>query len=826
MMTLWKKFKALFSGIEISRPVPRHPAHLWFTLLDLLCILAALIMHGDPRFTVTVAALLIPCALLVYVPYRFCNILMRMILNACIFGAGCFWCMYRLKQGVPMDKMMIEILALWSLTFLTTGASRGYFYLLFIDILMVMYASLLPRLFSLYLCCGAFLTVLIILFRNRTGFLSGDMLLRAPAGSFRRTWHFHLLWLVGAGLIFHFVFGLIPLNDNGLEGLIPVSFNTERESFAPPELKEWLKSGGSVKNSEEGTEARDDAPGDALAPAKTEKGPAAQFPKTPPNVSVVPGDGGGTMGKDLVFRVKSPLKLYHLARLYDDYNGREWRVSPFMRRNRSLDAGSEAHRVKLTYSWEKLFSASLAFPWQAVEFTPDDKGEYGLRYTFHFWGVEILSFRKGPPFNFKAESQLPAITRDEKGAPLPARWPESMRRSAYLRLPRNRISLRVRALAAAVTAGSSTPYAKALALRDYLRRNYTYKLHAERTPRHRESVDYFLFTLGEGHCEYFASALAVLARCAGLPARVATGFSPGNYNTLTSLFEVFEYHAHAWTQIFIPEYGWLTFDATPPSAIVSETTPPGFGKMRDPFGDEWRIRPPELTDNTLDYIQRAKLQAERKKMGESETGKALNDIAAAGEKLREELQKEHRKQADRLKDPALQGKKPLINLTAIRQKAAELLVFLQRKLVDFALFAVSSWTRLLTVTGVALLGLSLLLWAVQLVKRLWRKARFLLLRHRAEQTDRPGRAILNGCHAALLLLELHRMPRENNQELMAYARSLRRDLAPEAEAIFGIFYRAEYRSGDASGAEAEALFRHLQALKNGLEGRKPGDTQS
>ena len=90
MMTLWKKFKALFSGIEITRPVSRHPAHLWFALLDLLCILAALVMHGDPRFTVTVAALLIPCAVLVYVPYRFCNILMRMILNACIFGAGCF----------------------------------------------------------------------------------------------------------------------------------------------------------------------------------------------------------------------------------------------------------------------------------------------------------------------------------------------------------------------------------------------------------------------------------------------------------------------------------------------------------------------------------------------------------------------------------------------------------------------------------------------------------------------------------------------------------------------------------------------------------------
>jgi hypothetical protein len=119
---------------------------------------------------------------------------------------------------------------------------------------------------------------------------------------------------------------------------------------------------------------------------------------------------------------------------------------------------------------------------------------------------------------------------------------------------------------------------------------------SRKTPPKREAVDYFLFDLKEGHCEYFASSLAVLARLNGLPARVATGFSPGNFNALNGYFEVHEYHAHAWTQIFIKDKGWLTFDATPPGQVVSRTTPLGLGSLRDPFGDEWRVTPPEMTE--------------------------------------------------------------------------------------------------------------------------------------------------------------------------------------------------------------------------------------
>ena len=191
-MTIWKKFKALLAGIELDRKVPRHPAHLWYALLTFLSISAALVMHGHVHFFLAVILLLIPLSFLVYVPYRRCNILSRMLLNGCIFIAGCFWITIRLKHDIPTDKMMVETLSLWSLTFLTAGKSKGYFYLLFIDILLLLYGALLPRVLSLYLTIGAFFVLLIILFRNRIGFLSGDMLLLPPPRSFRRTWHFFL----------------------------------------------------------------------------------------------------------------------------------------------------------------------------------------------------------------------------------------------------------------------------------------------------------------------------------------------------------------------------------------------------------------------------------------------------------------------------------------------------------------------------------------------------------------------------------------------------------------------------------------------------------
>ena len=376
----------------------------------------------------------------------------------------------------------------------------------------------------------------------------------------------------------------------------------------------------------------------------------------------------------------------------------------------------------------------------------------------------------------------------------------------------------MRLLAKSLTSGHSTPYAKAIALRDFLRNNFAYKLEAAPTPAHRESVDYFLFYLREGHCEYFASALAVLARCAGLPSRVATGFSPGNYNTLTTMFEIYEYHAHAWTQIYIPEYGWLTFDATPPSAVISETSPPGFGKMRDPFGDEWRVRPPELTDNTLDYMQKLRMQEERKKQGENAMEQTLSEIAAAGDKLKEELNKEHKKEKSLSAEKKV--KKELFDMQALRLRVIELFKKFQQALIEFTLYVISSWTRLLAAVGALFAGAGVVFWLVRVTKKAVNILCFLWLCRRGKDFSDPRKALRSSCHAALALLALENMPRSNNQELLEYADSLQGEAEDCAREIFKLFYLAEYRAEAPGVQEAEKGAFQLERLRNCFKKRR------
>ena len=102
-----------------------------------------------------------------------------------------------------------------------------------------------------------------------------------------------------------------------------------------------------------------------------------------------------------------------------------------------------------------------------------------------------------------------------------------------------------------------------------LRAGYTYSLE---TPN-REPADplaYFLFTSRKGYCEYFASAMAVMLRSLGVPARLATGFQSGIYNPITELWLVRASDAHTWVEAWIAGHGWTTFDPTPP-----DTAPPG-----------------------------------------------------------------------------------------------------------------------------------------------------------------------------------------------------------------------------------------------------------
>lgn len=121
---------------------------------------------------------------------------------------------------------------------------------------------------------------------------------------------------------------------------------------------------------------------------------------------------------------------------------------------------------------------------------------------------------------------------------------------------------RIAALAREVTSGLDSDEARAEALERYLRSNYKYTL--ELPPSEpQDALAEFLFVRRQGHCEYFASALAVMLRTVGIPSRLVTGFEGGSPNPVSGWYVVKASDAHSWVEAYLPDRGWITLDPTP-----------------------------------------------------------------------------------------------------------------------------------------------------------------------------------------------------------------------------------------------------------------------
>ena len=165
----------------------------------------------------------------------------------------------------------------------------------------------------------------------------------------------------------------------------------------------------------------------------------------------------------------------------------------------------------------------------------------------------------------------------------------------------NNISGRTHDLALEIVAkaNATNPFDKAQALADYLRTDprFTYSTKIDSPPSNRDVVDYFLFDpKGQrGFCQYYATAMAVMARSLGLPARVAAGFAPGQALT-KNVFQYRESNAHVWAEVYFPGYGWQTFEATKSIAPVLRASG-GTGPVAPPVEGNSRAAFQERVDN-------------------------------------------------------------------------------------------------------------------------------------------------------------------------------------------------------------------------------------
>ncbi|KXK05954.1 MAG: transglutaminase [Acidobacteria bacterium OLB17] len=131
----------------------------------------------------------------------------------------------------------------------------------------------------------------------------------------------------------------------------------------------------------------------------------------------------------------------------------------------------------------------------------------------------------------------------------------------YLELPEH-YDKRIFSLAQTVTQKAADRYGKALAVRDYLRSSYGYTL--EQKAGGDQPLSDFLFNVREGHCEYFATAMAIMLRTQGIATRVVNGFHGGDYNSASGVTVVRQRNAHSWVEVYFPREGqWVLFDPTP-----------------------------------------------------------------------------------------------------------------------------------------------------------------------------------------------------------------------------------------------------------------------
>jgi protein-glutamine gamma-glutamyltransferase len=207
-------------------------------------------------------------------------------------------------------------------------------------------------------------------------------------------------------------------------------------------------------------------------------------------------------------------------------------------------------------------------------------GVISAAYPVESLYVPVAALREDGYGTFHTPEQLRAGQTYSVVSYLPNLTPNVLRDDAPLdRLPDHfltytdpgSLSDRAIGLAADLTRDQPTYFDKVMAITGYLQRSYRYTLNLPPVPSGRDPVDWFLFDVKTGYCEQFATAETLLLRSQGIPARLATGYSTGDYDPVLNQAIVRERDAHAWVEVWFPHHGWVPVDPTPGVSPLAAT---------------------------------------------------------------------------------------------------------------------------------------------------------------------------------------------------------------------------------------------------------------
>jgi transglutaminase-like putative cysteine protease len=287
----------------------------------------------------------------------------------------------------------------------------------------------------------------------------------------------------------------------------------------------------------------------------------------------------GTIGSikqdpSIVMRVELPdhptdrrEPLYLRGTAYNYYDGRAWNASLAYRRPLTVTAegtfvvrsggtrptGYPPFLLRQDILLESL-DTSILFAAPTAE---SISGEFPAVQADTMGGLH-LPFPSTSRIRYSVTSQARQMMPDEQSAPK-LDYPEAILRH-FLQVPR--VSDQVADLAQNVAGKAETPYGKVLAIQQHLTQSYRYSLDVE-TSTVEHPLEDFLFIRKTGYCEHYATAMVILLRIVGIPARLVTGFLAMEWNEFGGYYTVRQQDAHAWVEVFFPRSGWITMDPTP-----------------------------------------------------------------------------------------------------------------------------------------------------------------------------------------------------------------------------------------------------------------------
>jgi transglutaminase-like putative cysteine protease len=307
-------------------------------------------------------------------------------------------------------------------------------------------------------------------------------------------------------------------------------------------------------------------------------------------------------------------RYYWRARVYDHYTDGEWTSTL------SATQSVTPTHVGLTFPETELrsmvtFMFDLAVPMTTLYTAPQPlwvsrPAQVDLAYNPD-GTADLAALHATPPLRageiYEVQSSLSTATIAQlraAGTDYPV-WVTDR----YLQIP-STVTTRTLELARQIALGQDNPYDIAATITSYLRTHIQYSETIPSLPSDREPLDWFLFDLRQGFCNYYGSAEIVLLRSLGIPARLAVGFAQGERQDESDTYLVRQRDAHAWPEVYFPDLGWVEFEPTvsqrpihrplgesPPDAAASSTDPPGGGAEEG------------LLDDRLDRVEDVELDA-------------------------------------------------------------------------------------------------------------------------------------------------------------------------------------------------------------------------